>query len=886
MGTIITVTSAAGLYDALAHAKGGETIQLASGSYGNLALNPYSGMNINFPSNVTITSADPLHPATLTGLALTNVSNLSINGIVCDYTFKPGDPIYASPFCVNGGANLSITNCTFDGDVASGSATAADNGFGTATALSIRNAANVTISGNEVSNFCRGITVNSSSNVGITGNDIHDIRMDGMELSQVQGLRIDSNHIHDFHTSPTSGDHCDMIQFWTSGTTAPSTDITISNNVLDIGNGDLTQSIFMRNELVDTGVAGTEMYYKNVTIQNNVITNGQLHGITVGETAGLKIQGNSVLHSDGAATGITDTEVNIPRINVAPNSTGVSITGNITASVTGWTSQPGWTINHNAFVQDQVIGAPGYYGDVFISSSLTAHDGIHQFLALPGAMIDLLGAGAAATRDYLPEGNALAALFQATEDTGGSVQTRVFDASLSLTNLGTLPPGAVCQWTFGDGTTATGLNVVHNFATGGHYDVKLTVVLPGGATDTVVGSVAVPDSNILTMGPDGLFRAYSYEDTTVLARTPYESAAGLQLGATGVSASIAHDLVADLLRARDFDISMRLDADTKTSVGEVFRLHGSIIASVSTTGALVIQASSSTGTNVTLTSSGVSMIDLKSHNIDVRLHNGDLQLWVDGKLSSHTAFAGTLATYSTFDLTFGNPWGQKNFYGDITGFNVRVGEVAIGGGKHILTLGTDGLFHSAVSQITTPVAPPVHAAFAASEVVVAGVHLGDVGVAASVAPSQLTDLIQAHGFDISMQVTADSAASTGAIFRMQDTLRTRVNTLGEVEVRAVGSDGVVHYLTSTGVHVTDLAAHAVDIRLDAGKLQLWVDSTLTTQTDFAGTLHSTTSNMNFGNAAAWSNFDGMLSTFDISVNGDAPDSTTAAFLAPSAWTAA
>ena len=94
-----------------------------------------------------------------------------------------------------------------------------------------------------------------------------------MTFSNIDGVLIENNYIHDFRGSPGSGDHCDMIQFWTAGTTSPSTNITIRANVLDIGNGTATQSIFMRNEMVDTGQAGTEMYYKNVVIEDNTITN-------------------------------------------------------------------------------------------------------------------------------------------------------------------------------------------------------------------------------------------------------------------------------------------------------------------------------------------------------------------------------------------------------------------------------------------------------------------------------------------------------------------------------------------------------------------------------------------------------------------------------------
>ena len=88
-----------------------------------------------------------------------------------------------------------------------------------------------------------------------------------------------------------------MIQFWTSGTTSPSTNITIRGNILNSGAGDWTRSIFMRNEMVDLGLAGDEMFYQNILIENNVIYNAHAHGITVGETDGLTIRNNTILYN-------------------------------------------------------------------------------------------------------------------------------------------------------------------------------------------------------------------------------------------------------------------------------------------------------------------------------------------------------------------------------------------------------------------------------------------------------------------------------------------------------------------------------------------------------------------------------------------------------------
>ena len=67
----------------------------------------------------------------------------------------------------------------------------------------------------------------------------------------------------------------------------------------------------MRNEMVDTGGAGDEMFYRNITIEDNVIYNAQVHGITVGETHGLTIKNNTILRNQASGD---DKLVHVPRI--------------------------------------------------------------------------------------------------------------------------------------------------------------------------------------------------------------------------------------------------------------------------------------------------------------------------------------------------------------------------------------------------------------------------------------------------------------------------------------------------------------------------------------------------------------------------------------------
>ena len=665
MATTITVSTLNGLYSALAKATGGETILLAGGDYGKLALTSQTAFDTTFASNVTIKSANPNDPAVFSGLDLNKAANLTLDGLTFDYDFAPGDKIYARPFEVFASDNITIRNSTFDGDVASGMSRV-DNGYGFGVGLGVRYSSGVTLENNEMFNFHRGMVVSESDDIDIIGNDLHDMRSDGMNIVEVSGVRIEDNHIHDFHGSPSSSDHRDMIQFWTAGTDKPSTDIIIRGNLLDIGNGDWTQSIFMRNELVDGGLAGKSMYYSNVLIEENVIINAHSHGITLGETAGLTIRNNSVLHNDGGARDGVDAGVEIPTIRVNSASTGVTVTNNATGGLSGWNGQLGWVVKNNAFIQDQDPQAPGFYGDVFISTSLQAVNGVHDPRAVEGGMLDKLGAGATQTRDSTDA--ALTARFHVTADPDQAA-TRVFDASMSATDLAALPRGTVFQWNFGDGTTAKGTVVSHAFTDGGTYNVSLTIIQPGGTTSAIKMPVPVLGPELVSMTIGKGFTAYEAGAEINLGTLKMMTAEGLQLGAKGVAASVDRSHVRDILGADDFSIDLALKADVKGTSGEVFRLHGSFVSTINSSGEMSFRAFTTDG-EIRLLTKGAALSNGLTHKISIDLADGHLQITVDGRLVGSKVMDGTLLSGGTHDLTFGNIWGQQNFNGDLKAFEI------------------------------------------------------------------------------------------------------------------------------------------------------------------------------------------------------------------------
>lgn len=670
MATTYTVSTAAELKDALARAGGGDTILLDEGDYGQLTLNGYT-------SAVTLKSADPAHPASFSSMDLDNSANLTFDGITFDYSYASSDQLWSRPFEISNCNNITITNSTFDGDLAS-NRSAVDDGHGFAIAFSANGCSDLAITNTEFYNFHRGTVISQSQGVSLVGNEMHSLRSDGMDFAEVRDVLIEDNHLHDFRGSPASGDHGDFIQFWTSGTDSPSSDITIRGNTLDIGAGTYTQSIFIRNEMVDTGAAGEEMFYQNILIEDNTIYNDHLHGISVGETAGLTIRNNSVLHANGDPIDDLAGGLSIPAINLAANSTGVTVTENLTGGVSGYSGQTGWVVSDNLHVQDTNPDAPNYYGTVFVTSSMSAVDGRHHFVILPGHPAETAGIGSSATLfDDAPD--ELSPLFNIRSSANATGEVFIFDARLTADLTGLLDASdARYHWEFGDGTTADGIIVEHRFAEGGSYTATLSVIQPNGPSASTTDIVEYRGADLLSFdATQGGFLVEGYGSDTLVGISAAALAGssghfGLNLGGTGTAASVASSNLMPLFQTDNFEISFNLQADQGTSShGEIFRLHNSFIASVDASGALSFQVFTEDGKFTTVTSSGVSLLDGEAHAVAIDLEDGQLTLTVDGKVSGVQAVTAETNPLGYWDLDFGNPWGSKNFEGTLTGFDIN-----------------------------------------------------------------------------------------------------------------------------------------------------------------------------------------------------------------------
>lgn len=566
MAQVFSVSTQEELLNALSSAQGGDTIELQSGDYGKLELITFQtfGVKAIYDTEVTITSADPNDPASFSGMDLREVQNLTFDNVIFDSDYS-GATVWASPFRIQDSSGIRIENSLFEGELASGTGDPTVDGFATGKGLVVEGSSDIVIENNEFTTWHRAMTFGHSSEVIIFGNDIHSIRSDGINFTSSTNISIENNYIHDFLLSSGSGDHSDMIQFWTSGTTTPSTNIIIRGNILDMGDGDATQSIFMRNEVVDQNLAGIEMYYQNVKIENNTIYNGHSHGISVGETDGLTIQNNTVLYG-GDANAWNISGVKIPKISVASGSKDVIIDGNISSKVSGFGSQSDWVVSGNAIIH------PNNYFEHFVTSSIDTEMGVHKFSVLPGSLVDQLSAGSDIIHAEYDAGTLIPQFQVYSADT--SAETLVFDASLSLGPQGFLSETeANFLWNFGDGSTANGQIVKHEFDAPGYHDVELTIVAEDGTTAKEYYTAGIAGNDIVQFDPQlGDFEKLAYGEETplnndLLPLVKDEDGYALKLGGEGKAASVGGVGMSRFLGTDAFELSMSLKSDSTSSWG-------------------------------------------------------------------------------------------------------------------------------------------------------------------------------------------------------------------------------------------------------------------------------------------------------------------------------
>ncbi|NOD36588.1 MULTISPECIES: right-handed parallel beta-helix repeat-containing protein [unclassified Ruegeria] len=384
-GRIIRDTS--GLSAAIKNSNGKQTFILDGGNYGDLKIQKA------FRQPITIRSANPSSPACFTGLHLKSTSNITFESVLFDYTYQNGQTEFAKPFVIENSSNVTVSGSVFDGDVASGTGTAAD-GLGTGKGLVVKGSDNVDITHTRFYSWWTALTVNTSSNVDIVGNNIHDIRSDGIKLGSSAAVLIANNYIHNFKGNQKNlSDHRDMIQIQRSSKIGVK-NLIIRDNVFDMGSGIFTQTIWAGRDKADP--KDPTNWHTNLLIENNVIYNAHSHGISINLANDLSIRRNSVIR----VRRNNSENISIPKIRVSKNSQNVVIEQNAVAAINGYNGQRNWFVQNNALIQDTSSSAQGFYDHEFIYYATGPTKGYHEYGVRPGSSIDRLNAGSTLVKSY------------------------------------------------------------------------------------------------------------------------------------------------------------------------------------------------------------------------------------------------------------------------------------------------------------------------------------------------------------------------------------------------------------------------------------------------------------------------------------------------------
>ena len=266
MPETFTVSTASELEDALGRAAGGDTILLESGRYGGVDIR-----DKNYSDFVTIRSADGDRGAVFDSLEIDASSYVRVESVHVD---NPTNGSAASRIVTvdDGSSHIEFLDSEVNGKI--------DGNYDGHYGIHTGNASNVRIGGNYVHDIKHGGVFLGTNDIEVVNNTFDHLRSDSMKFAGNNGVLIENN------TGARTiykgdGDHVDFIQFQGS-----SSNIVIRGNVSLPEVNQSSQGIFL---------ATSGNSYDNVLIENNIIYNELVRGITVGAGSNVTIQQNTLL---------------------------------------------------------------------------------------------------------------------------------------------------------------------------------------------------------------------------------------------------------------------------------------------------------------------------------------------------------------------------------------------------------------------------------------------------------------------------------------------------------------------------------------------------------------------------------------------------------------
>jgi hypothetical protein len=270
-----SVANPAELWQALVTARGGDTILLAPGDYGNVKWDRfrYTGGHVN------IRSADPANRARFGRMLLYGASNISVSGIDAASSLNPVVAI--------SGSDVRFTGNRIRGAVAN-----QDPWDDSQTGVWVRFANRVMVASNDFQDLRLGVYIQRSFDVALRHNSFTHLR-EGVNVASVTRGDISHNFFHAFSPRYNAGEHPDAIQFWNHNEPYGSTDVTLRNNYMALSNTGAIHGFFIGNE-------NPALPHSRFEISGNIYYGSALHGISLGKVNDARVFNNTVVASPWA----------------------------------------------------------------------------------------------------------------------------------------------------------------------------------------------------------------------------------------------------------------------------------------------------------------------------------------------------------------------------------------------------------------------------------------------------------------------------------------------------------------------------------------------------------------------------------------------------------
>ena len=425
----------------------------------------------------------------------------------------------------------------------------------------------------------------------------------------------------------------------------------------------------MRNDLVDRNLAGYEMYYRDVIIEENVIINAHLHGITLGESDGVRIANNTLIHNPASDGKQDNPPLWIPQIRVKENSKNVDISNNMMSKVVGHSDQTTWRVSGNVTIQDRAPSQPGYYNKVFVAARTGDPRNLASFQYLnPGS------AGASRLAQQDDAGLLFVPLIH-NASVGNDTNAVVFSAERSLLPKGVSLKDTKISWQINGSPVSSDAEITYEDTTPGLHTIALEITLPDGQSRRSETTLNVKGDLVLDYSLEsGELFSFSANDPVALDGLPL-GRAGLAFGDRISAWEIPSDQMEAFFEASAFVLKMRLRLPARRdNIGELLRIHQSLTAELNGRGALIILFNTQdTRLNMVTSPLFRQAGDIVDVVFDYDSKRGSLDIYANEALISSGRASGLTEPRNAWGLGFGAHLNnRKGAYGEIQMLSLSV----------------------------------------------------------------------------------------------------------------------------------------------------------------------------------------------------------------------